>query len=148
MRRAFTGRHMAAVLVAGFGVVIAVNFLMATLAVRGFGGVVVDNSYVASQKYNGWLREAARQNALGWSADLRRSGDGRLLVATNRVPDGPTVTAAIRRPLGPPDDRTIAFEEVAPGRFLSRAVLPPGRWIVRLSVAAQGERWAIEERLE
>ena len=46
MRREFTGRDMAMVMVAGFGVVVAVNFYMASLAIGGFGGVVVENSYV------------------------------------------------------------------------------------------------------
>ena len=65
MRREFTGRDMAMVMVAGFGVVVAVNFYMASLATNGFGGVVVENSYVASQKYNGWLAEAARRSKAG-----------------------------------------------------------------------------------
>jgi nitrogen fixation protein FixH len=54
MGRQFTGgtwRRM----VAFFGVVIAVNLTMARLAIGSFGGVVVENSYVASQKFNGWL---------------------------------------------------------------------------------------------
>jgi len=148
MRREFTGRHMAAILVAGFGVVIAVNLLMATLAVRGFGGVVVDNSYVASQNFNRWLREAARQDALGWSAGIGRGGDGRLLVTTGGVPEGAAVSAEARRPLGPAEARAIAFRRVAPGRFLSREPLPPGRWILRLAISAHGRRWVVEERLQ
>ena len=55
MRREFTGRDMAKILVAGFGLVVAVNFGMATIAARSFSGTVVDNSYIASQKFNGWL---------------------------------------------------------------------------------------------
>ncbi|MEO1221410.1 MAG: FixH family protein [Pseudomonadota bacterium] len=34
-RKPFTGKHMAAILVAGFGVVVAVNFTMASYAVGG-----------------------------------------------------------------------------------------------------------------
>ncbi|MGE0776676.1 MAG: FixH family protein, partial [Sphingomonadaceae bacterium] len=55
MTRSFTGRHMAIILIAFFGVVIAVNFYMARMAIGTFGGTVVDNSYVASQRFNGWL---------------------------------------------------------------------------------------------
>ncbi len=40
----FTGKHMAATMVGGFGIVIAVNFYMASLATSGFGGVVVENA--------------------------------------------------------------------------------------------------------
>jgi nitrogen fixation protein FixH len=39
----FTGWHMTTILVAFFGVVIAVNFFMARMAVGTFGGTVVDN---------------------------------------------------------------------------------------------------------
>ncbi|MFP5454579.1 MAG: FixH family protein, partial [Alphaproteobacteria bacterium] len=55
MRRGFTGRHMAASMVGFFTVVIAVNVTMATVASHSFGGTVVDNSYVASQRFNRWL---------------------------------------------------------------------------------------------
>ena len=67
MKKRITGWHAAAGLVAFFGLVIAVNLTMAVYATTTFGGVVVDNSYVASQKYNGWLKAAERQRALGWT---------------------------------------------------------------------------------
>ncbi|HUD29953.1 MAG TPA: FixH family protein [Novosphingobium sp.] len=78
-RKPFNGRHMAAILVAGFGVVIAVNFTMAGLASSTFGGVVVENSYVASQHFNRWLDEADKEKALGWSVDARQRTDGRVV---------------------------------------------------------------------
>ncbi|MEM6585333.1 MAG: FixH family protein, partial [Pseudomonadota bacterium] len=54
----FTGKHMLITMVVGFGIVAAVNFYMASRAVGGFHGIVVDNSYVASQKFNDWMDEA------------------------------------------------------------------------------------------
>ena len=42
MAKEFTGRHMTAILVGFFGVVIAVNLTMASYATGTFGGVVVD----------------------------------------------------------------------------------------------------------
>ena len=51
----FTGRHMAIIMVAFFGVIIAVNLTMATLASRSWTGLVVKNSYVESQKFNSVL---------------------------------------------------------------------------------------------
>ena len=64
MTRPFTGRHMFATLVVFFGIVIAVNFTMASYATTTFGGLVVENSYVASQKFNRWLDEAAAEGAV------------------------------------------------------------------------------------
>ncbi|MEC7952654.1 MAG: FixH family protein, partial [Pseudomonadota bacterium] len=66
MKREFTGKHAAAIIVTGFAIIIAVNLFMATLAVRGFGGVIVENSYVAGQEFNDWLDAAEEQEALGW----------------------------------------------------------------------------------
>lgn len=141
MHREFTGKHMAMIFVIGFGIVIAVNFYMASVAIGGFGGVVVENSYVASQKFNGWLEEAREADKLGFSADISRSTDGRLLVETRGVPHSALLTASVRRPLGKPEDRQIAFERAGNGQFLSAASLPAGRWIVRLSVETGETRW-------
>jgi len=69
MTRTFTGWHMTGIVVALFGVVIAVNVLMASYAIGTFGGTVVDNSYVASQRFNSWLAEARTQRDLGWNVD-------------------------------------------------------------------------------
>lgn len=145
MKREFTGRHMAAILVAGFGVVVAVNFLMATLALRGFGGVVVENSYVASQRFNGWLEEAERQKALGWSANSARTDQGLIEIETRGVPEGATVAATLRRPLGKPETIELSFSEVAPDRFVSDSSVAGGRWTVRLRIVAQGRRWSKQE---
>ncbi|MFZ4382234.1 MAG: FixH family protein, partial [Sandarakinorhabdus sp.] len=68
--RPFTGRSFAIIIVGFFGVVVAVNITMARLASGTFGGTVVDNSYVASQKYNGWLAQARAQDRLGWATPL------------------------------------------------------------------------------
>lgn len=48
----FTGRHMLAIMLAFFGVIIAVNGVMATFATRSWSGLVVENTYVASQQFN------------------------------------------------------------------------------------------------
>ena len=135
----FTGRHMAWIMIAFFGVVVAVNLLMARLAGSTFGGVVVENSYVASQKFNGWLDKAEADRALGWKADVRRAADGRVSVAIAGVPAFAGVTAAARHPLGRMPDTRLTFVQQADGRFLSREVLPAGRWQLRLVVTA-GER--------
>lgn len=144
MRREFTGRHMAAILVAGFGVVVAVNLLMAMLAVGGFSGVVVENSYVASQRFNTWLGRARRQDALGWQADVSRLGDGRIAVTTRSVPTGAKVAATLRRPLGQREITQMPLMEEATGRYVSARPLPAGRWIARVGIAASGHDWVIE----
>ena len=109
---AFTGKRMAAVLVGGFAIVIAVNLLMASIAVGSFHGTVVDNSYVASQNYNGWLKQAAASRALGWQAVPHRREDGRVVLETLAVPADAAITATAERPLGEREAASLTFAPV------------------------------------
>ncbi len=143
MRKTFTGRHMLAIFVVFFGIVIAVNFWVASIALHSFSGVVVENSYVASQQFNGWLKDAKTERALGWSATVSRDAAGRLVVKTAGIPAGAKLTALLRRPLGVPDDRTEALREISPGGYQSKEV-DPGRWLVRIEADANGQHWAQE----
>lgn len=143
MKRTFSGRQMSAILVAGFGVVIAVNLSAAVVAKRTFGGVVVENSYVASQNYNDWLQRAAEQRALGWSVEPHRLADGRVAVTLAAVPDGARIEGEARHPLGRQPDMTLRFG--ADG--VSREALPPGRWTLRLTVHAGGREMRVESDL-
>ncbi|MES2493140.1 MAG: FixH family protein [Pseudomonadota bacterium] len=144
-RKPFTGRHMLAIMIAFFGVVIAVNFAMATLASATFSGVVVRNSYVASQQFNQWLDHAKAAEALGWQAAAVREADGRVAVSLKGVPAGAQVRADAWHPLGQRADRALSFVRAADGRFISAAPLPAGRWTIRIEVSAGGRSWRTEE---
>lgn len=143
----FTGRHMAAVFVGGFAVVIAVNLVMASFAVGSFHGTVVDNSYVASQKYNGWLKQARASQALGWQAVPHRRDDGRVVIETLAVPQGAQITAAAERPLGAREETTLSFAPASQGSWVSREALPAGRWQVRMAIRAGEQIWAGEAEI-
>lgn len=141
--RAFTGRHIAIILVVFFGIVIAVNFTMAWFASSTFGGLVVDNSYVASQKFNGWLEKAREEKALGWSLDATRTADRHIhvtLTSAGHDMRGAQVTALIRHPLGMAPERQMRFRTLGPGRYESVEALPTGRWVAHLTVAAHGHQ--------
>lgn len=141
-KRPFTGRHIALILIAFFGTVMAVNFTMAYFASSTFGGLVVDNSYVASQKFNGWLAKARQEKALGWSLDAKRTADGHI-VLTLGSGEGPIsdahVSALIRHPLGRAPEKTMQFRQTGDGRYESMDALPAGRWVAHLTIAAQGQ---------
>lgn len=148
MRRPFTGKHMAAILIAGFGIVVTVNFAMAALATSTFGGLVVENSYVASQNFNRWLERAKEVEALGWHVDVARLSDGRVLVmTTGNSPPEVRVTGNALHPLGRAPDRTLGFVPTGPGRYVSSAVLPAGRWLVRLELSDGTRTWRGERAL-
>ncbi|MDE0946759.1 MAG: FixH family protein [Sphingobium sp.] len=148
--RRFTGWHMTGILVAFFAVVIAVNMLMATLAVRSFGGVVVDNSYVASQKFNGWLKAARAQEAQGWretiAIDAQRRVHVSLADAAGTPLTGVGITATAAHPLGRAPDIALSFREASPGRYRADRALPAGRWVLHLTArqAAADHRYVRE----
>ncbi len=143
----FTGKHMAAILITGFGVVMAVNFYMASLAAGGFHGTVVDNSYVASQKFNDWLEEAEAAKALGWEAQAIRDEAGHVIVSTQAVPEGAQLTADLRRPIGTREYATLDFTPLGDGRFRSNEKTAAGRWTMRLYIEAGDQRWAGESEI-
>jgi nitrogen fixation protein FixH len=143
----FTGKHMAIIMVAGFGIVIAVNFTMAAFAVGGFHGVVVENSYVASQQFNGWLEDAEQSRALGWQVSPARAADGHVVLRAEGVPDGAVFSAALRRPLGDKAFADLTFRPTGDGSWRSDQPIGPGRWLIRLAAEANGKTWAEESEI-
>ena len=149
-KRGFTGRHMLGIMLGFFGVVVAVNVTMATLAARTFGGTVVDNSYVASQRFNRWLAEGRAQERLGWTARLRLDGSRRIRVElTDRIGalGGAEVEAVARHPLGRAGDVRLRFRAEANGLYVSQGTLPAGRWQVHLTVNRSGDEFRLIETL-
>lgn len=144
----FTGWHAAAILVAFFGTVGTVNVVMARYATSTFGGVVVENSYVASQEFNGWLDKAEKSQELGWKAQASRLADGRVTVALGGAPEGAILKAEARHPLGRLPDVQMSFARQPDGTFLSAQSLPAGRWTLRLEAQAGSDSWRAEEALQ
>lgn len=141
MTRQFTGWHMATILIAFFGIVIGVNLVMARAAISTFGGTVVDNSYVASQKFNGWLRAADRQAQDGWRGRIGLDRDRHVIVAVEqegRAVPGATVSGVATHPLGRAAPFPLVFEHGEDGTLRALPALPEGRWIVALTVAGNG----------
>lgn len=145
----FTGKHITIILVIFFAVVIAVNLTMARLASSTFGGVVVDNSYVAGQKFNGWLKEADRERALGWKAEARHQADGKVAVKlTGAQGSGLVLKADAWHPLGRLPDQPLTFQRQLDGTFVSNEVLPKARWRLRLDAQIGEKRWRAEQELQ
>lgn len=140
MTRPFTGRHMLTLMIGFFGLIIAVNFTMASYAVGTFGGEVVENSYVASQRFNGWLARARAQDRLGWHVVPGLDSGGRLRIAVTDAAGQPlagTITVTARHPLGGVPERTIRMAPAAHGYVADRP-LPKGRWLLQIDLHAKG----------
>lgn len=136
MTKQFTGRHIAMILIGFFGVVIAVNFLMARYAVTTFGGTLAENGYVASQDYNKWIAQSAAQDRLGWTMTAKVE-DRHLLVETGGV-DAPSLSVIAQHPLGQVDDQAIPMVTSGPGQFRSVKPLPEGRWKIHVTMRQDG----------
>lgn len=150
MTRPFTGWHMTGIVVAMFSVVIAVNVLMASYAIGTFGGTVVDNSYVASQRFNQWLGEARAQRQLNWVVDAAIA-PRRIVTVTARSPQGPMndafVTVVATHPLGRQPQQQLAFRRNGEGRFVSTRALPAGRWLLLVEVRDGGHEARFDDEI-
>lgn len=141
--RIFTGWHMALILISFFAVVVGVNLVMARFASSTFGGVVVENSYVASQQFNGWLKQASAAQTLGWKGTVARNGEAQatlqLVDKAGQPITAAKVTAVAEHPLGRRPTTALALYETRPGTYA--APLEAGRWRLRITVDAQGKEW-------
>lgn len=138
MTRELTGKHVLAIVLTAFGIIIAVNITMAVFAIGTFPGLEVKNSYVASQSFD---RDRAAQVALGWV--VTPEYDGKVLTLAVRDAQGnPAKVAQLSATIGRP---TISRDDVTPeftyrgGLFSAAVALEPGNWVIRLTaVAADG----------
>ncbi|PWK60225.1 FixH family protein [Roseicyclus mahoneyensis] len=135
--RKLTGRHVLAIFVGGFGIIIGVNLFMAYSAVTTFSGMEVDSSYADSQTFDD-RRHA--QEALGWTASVEIPGDGTLilrLVDAEGQPVAPAeLTALLTRPTHRQEDQTLALTRVN-GAFVAPASVGDGQWRLRLTGSAR-----------
>ncbi|PLP57690.1 cytochrome oxidase [Mesorhizobium loti] len=131
----FTGRHMLIITLTFFGIIIAVNMTMATLARSSWTGLVVQNSYVASQQFNRKAQEGRAQAALHWQGTLTvTAGVIRyVLVDAAGKPVLPaSVKVAFRHPAYDAEDRTIELTPEPGGAFSARQAVRDGAWIVEV----------------
>ncbi len=133
--REFTGRKMLMIMISFFAVIISVNLYMAYSAVSTFPGLEVDNSYVASQKFD---ELAIAQRALGWEVSLAHESDE--LVLQWQDADGLVLPAQIVAKIGRPtfagEDIQLQFRLVGE-EYRADAVLAPGPWRLFLDAVAQ-----------
>lgn len=145
--RPITGRHVLALAIAAFGVIVGVNLLLAWFAVETFSGVVVDNSYVSSQTFD---RDRIAQEALGWTLALDHA-EGALAVeftdAAGHVVRPASLSVVAGRPATNREDVTLALVETPRG-WIAEAPLADGIWTVRVdAVAADGTAYHRREPL-
>jgi nitrogen fixation protein FixH len=129
-----TGKHVAAMFVSGFGIIIAVNLTLAWNAVQTFPGLEVKNSYVASQSFDA---DRAAQLALDWDVRAFLQADQLVLeVSRDGEPVAPEITGAVfSRATSVSMDQTpeFTFDGTA---FTAAVQAGPGNWNLRLVARA------------
>ena len=131
-----TGKHVLAITVSAFAVIIGVNLTLATKAVSTFPGLEVKNSYVASQSFEA-RRDA--QERLGWevAAELK---DGRLFVRFTGTEGAVAIPAEVSALLG---RTTSAGEDQRPEMIFDGAAwsapvdVGRGMWTLMLTATAE-----------
>ena len=138
----FTGRHMLAILVAFFGVIISVNMLMAYYASASWSGILAKNTYVASQEFNLKADEARAWAARGFKGQFSVKDnvlEYRLAGPAGEIATLGSIEAMFHRPVGEQQDFTMTLAKSAAGVFTAEHHLAPGQWIVDLAAIENGK---------
>ncbi|MBU9697373.1 FixH family protein [Rhodobacteraceae bacterium HSP-20] len=129
------GRHVLAITVGAFSIIIGVNLVLAVQAVRTFPGLEVANGYIASQTFDA---ERKAQEALGWTVTPEYRG-GKLTLS---VTDAEGLPAAVRRmdvlvgrATETKDDMLPDFARVA-GVWEADVALARGKWMLKVEAEA------------
>lgn len=142
--RTLNGWHVLAMFTLGFGIIISVNLTLAVNAVRTFPGLEVKNSYVASQ---GFDRDRAAQEALGWDVSANLQGDRLVLrFSAKGQPVAPEIeTAVFGRATSIVADQTphFVFDGSA---FVAPVHAGAGNWNLRI-VARADDGTRFQQRL-
>lgn len=140
--KVFTGKHMLAIMVAFFGVIITVNLVMARFAVTTWSGLVVPNTYVASQEFNGRAAQSRAIAALGYQAELSSNADGLSIVFTDdqgAAAFADSIFVQLRRPVGTDQDREMVLMRDPDGIFRATGSLAEGEWIATVTATRNNE---------
>ncbi|GMB82179.1 FixH family protein [Shinella zoogloeoides] len=139
----FTGWHMLAVMVLFFGTIITVNLVMAWNASHSWSGLVVQNTYVASQQFNGKVAEARALAASGIEGSLVIEGGKvayRVLDARGAPVAADDVSAVFKRPVDEREDFTLALRPVGQGLFTAERDIAAGQWVVDIATRKDGRK--------
>lgn len=146
------GWHVLLMLLAFFGITIAVNAVFATYALSTFSGEDVSKPYLRGLDYNKTLAARAEQAKLKWTAsiDMARDGAAGAVVtvsiagAEGRPVSGLTVTALLKRPTDAHLDQTVTLESFGGVQYRAYvADVAAGQWDV-VARAGAGEEPSFE----
>ncbi len=151
------GWHVLAAMIGFFGIIIAVNSVMVSLALKSFPGEDQKKSYMQGLDYNQTLEQRAKQAAQGWRLVLVDGTDFSITATTLKVKlvadkdrpvRGQILTGTLRRPTTDREDVSLTFVEDANGLYI--APLPrlnPGAWDLKIKTEDETTAFVAETRL-
>ena len=144
-----TGGKVLFMLVAFFGVVIAVNLVMMRFAIQTLPGTEVDSAYSASLAYEKQIEAARDQSARNWNVDahVERSGQGGATLQVEardnngRPMSGLKFEGRFERPTDRRADLPVILAEVGIGVYRgSAAAIASGQWDLVIEGVSAGRR--------
>jgi nitrogen fixation protein FixH len=149
-----TGRHVLIMLLAFFGVMLAVNIYFTVVAVKSFPGEDVPRSYRQGLEYNKTLAARAEQEQSGWTARVNaiQTADKQPQLVLefkdkdDRSIPGLNIMAKLRHPVATTFDRQLTFIDAGDGRYIANSEPFTGHWT--LEAQAQQEDFVFTVRHE
>ncbi|MEM9014933.1 MAG: FixH family protein [Pseudomonadota bacterium] len=131
-----TGKHVLAMLISFFLVILVVNMVFLNFALKTFPGEKEEKSYRQGLNYNDRLAMRAEQASLGWTATIEQAllSDNRVeLMITIANSDGAPIsgldiTGVFSRPASAVQDRNVSFTEAENGRYVASLPATGGVW--------------------
>jgi nitrogen fixation protein FixH len=148
-QKPLTGRMVLFMVLAFFGVVIAVNVTMMDLAITTLPGTDVDSAYSASIGYEREITAAHDQDARSWKVDahIERDGNGGATLRVEARDSGGQPVAGLKfegrleRPTDKRADLAFSLAEVGIGIYRgAAAAVAPGQWDLVLEGDRAGQR--------
>ena len=137
----FTGWHMLTIMVLFFGTIISVNVTMAWFASSSWSGLLVENTYVASQKFDDEVAINREMQARGWKSDLSVE-DGVLIYQLADAGGDPilvdAVSVLLHRPVGVVEDQHVSLTHLGSERYSSKVTMEPGHWVAKITANKDG----------
>lgn len=145
-----TGRHVLFMLLAFFGVMLAVNIYFTFMAVTSFRGEDVPRSYRQGLEYNQTIAARTLQNQLGWTVHVNTT-ESHIVLAFRDAEGQPLnhlkVEAKLRHPIDTAKDVPLTFTQDSQGRYKTHAPNLEGRWLLIANAHTDEQNFKFEYEL-
>lgn len=133
-RHSLTGKHMFALMVGFFAIILIANMSLVYFAAQSWTGLVVQNSYVASQQFNATTALLEKAEV---GVKVRATADHGILRLQLSATDGgalsaKNLTVTIGRPTHEGEDVTLKLNAEENGKFSVKHNLLAGVWSGRV----------------